>query len=331
MINSINRCGSAISLTKSPVLRRNFCSPSSLSKENGTFTVAYNELHPDLKKVAQTVRAQSLARLGGAILYPTAGLLAESCIAFYMPLCVGTHHAAIRFAYQAGLEILRSGDIMIHSKLNSELEKKMAAKEISRFHINYKGDLVLHAKTDKVFSLNSFKGISLQEKTTRNFIAHKKIFDQIAPNPEFEISYFHIEEAIRSQLDKVLKARQLRFRTCMGMALTSGMIGESCGIALGHFLSKDIGHGSYLGGTLGLSTGFCILLDINVSGQTDKLWKTISKKNELMDIIGPKYKDLYRKNDFSAVSLSLSTLGNIQFSKGPHFSFRKQGFFLAKR
>ncbi len=52
MINSITRCSSAISLARSPVLRRNFCSPSTLSKENGTFTVAHDELHPDLKKVA---------------------------------------------------------------------------------------------------------------------------------------------------------------------------------------------------------------------------------------------------------------------------------------
>ena len=293
---------------------------SKIDKIQQFIIIPHKDLHPDLKSPAEHVKYQNWARIGGAFLYPLISMFGFPSMILWTPFCVGTHHTSLRFAYKAALESFKLGDIVMDPHLNQELREKMAAKKLSRFHINYRGDLVVHLEAPATFSLSKFKGISFQETTQNNSFMHRinTIRNQVFSKGTSEISYFHLEEDIQKQVGRTLIARQLRFRACMGTVLVSSILGASHDILTKASVLLPI----YI------STALVIqgdnLPNFKVEERTDDLMNLIFQKNAFTDLIKPKYRALYQKNDFNEKSyIYLSTIGNIRFSDKIPFSFRK--------
>jgi hypothetical protein len=283
--------------------------------------IPHKDLHPDLKLPAVHIKFQSIGRLGGALFYPLISVLGLPFMVFYTPVCVGTHHTSIRFAYRAALETFKAGDIVVNSDLNHEISSKLASKDLSRFHINYKGDLILHMHNSEFFSLSKFKGISLVEDQQDNLLLCKvnAIRDKIFPKLKSQISYFHLEEDIQKQAEKILTARQLRFRACMGTVLAASTLGASLNL-LRNISMAIVPVYSFMG----LITQGDSLSSFRVAKHTNDLWNLICQKNEFIDIIKPKYREFYQECDFNKdIYINISTFGNIQYSDQNSLSFRQ--------
>lgn len=282
--------------------------------------IPHKDLHPDLKLPAKHIKFQNMGKLGGALFYPSISALGLPFMLFYTPVCVGTHHTSIRFAYRAALETFKAGDIVVDSDLNHEIISKLASKDISRFHINYKGDLILHIHNPEPFSLSKFKGISVVEDPQNNLLLSKvnAIRDKIFPKSESQISYFHLEEDIQKQVEKILTARQLRFRACMGTALAASALG------VGYDLFRNLSISLPLWCSMGLIIQSGNLSSFRVAKHTNDLWNLIRQKIEFIDIIKPKYMEHYQQCDFNKdMYISISTFGNISYYDQKSLSFRQ--------
>lgn len=308
-------------------INRNYSSKadSSISKKTKSIQkrfliVPHKDLHPDLKSTAAHIKFQKIARIGGALLYPSLSLFGLPFFIFFTPVCVGTHHVSIKYAYRAALEIFKSGDIVVNADLNHEIRSKMIARSLSRFHFNYKGDLVLHMDNSAPLSFSRFKGIRIHEDTKNNSLSCKlnTIKDKIFPQSKFQISYFHLEEDVQKQVKQVLTARQLRFRACMGTVLATSTLGSSFDL----LQNMSVGLTSYV--FLGLIMQSVNSKSFRVSKHTNDVWKSIHQKKEFIDIIKPEYRKLYQRSDFNKdIYLTISLFGNIQYHDQNPASFRK--------
>lgn len=282
--------------------------------------IPHKDLHPDLKLPARHIKFQNVGRLGGALFYPSISALGLPFMLFYTPVCVGIHHTSIRFAYRAALETFKAGDIVFNSDLNHEIRSKLASKNISRFHFNYKGDLILHIHNPEPFSLSKFKGISVVKDSQNNLLLSKvnAIRDKIFPKSKSQISYFHLEEDIQKQVEKILTARQLRFRACMGTTLAASALG------VGYDLFRNISITLPLWCSLGLIIQSDNFSSFRVAKHTNDLWNLIRQKNEFIDIIKPKYREYYQQCDFNKdMYINISTFGNISYYDQNSLSFRQ--------
>lgn len=283
--------------------------------------IPHDTLHPDLKAPAEHIKSQNIGRLAGCIIYPALSLRPGlSFMWVYTPFCVGTHHTSIRYAYKAALETVKSGDIADNSSLNDEIKSLLAEKSFSRFHINYKGDLVLHTKTNQSLSFSNLKGITLKEKESNPLLCKiQKAIHSKRPN---SISYFHLEQDAQEQMDKVMHARQLRFRACMATVIVSTTLGT---MAMSHHKGKAHPLGIIQCIFIGALTYTFSKPSFRVEKHTDDLWKLIQQKNDVLDIIKLKHKGLYQPTDFNKdLHLHVSTFGNINYSYKKVFTLRNQ-------
>lgn len=286
--------------------------------------ILHENLHPDLKAPAEHIRNQNIARIAGCIIYPAMSLRAGlSFMWMYTPFCVGTHHTSIRYAYKAALETLKSGDIADDSSLNNEIKSMLSEKSFSRFHINYKGDLVLHAKDNQSFSLSRLKGITLLEQESNSLLRKaSKVMNSVLPKMQPQVSYFHLEKDVQEQMDKVLHARQLRFRACMATVIVASTFGT---FAISRHKGRNLSSGVINCIFVGLLIHTISSPSFRVKKHTQDLWNLIHQKNEVLDIVKPNYRDEYKPTDFNKdLHLYVSTFGNINYSDQRVFTLRNQ-------
>lgn len=282
--------------------------------------IRHQYLHPDLQAPALHIAGQNTARALGAIGYPALSFFKPlSSIWIYTPFCVGIHHTSIQFAYKAALETLQSGDIAADPNLNDEIKSQLAEKNFSRFHVNYRGDLVLHRK-ERRFS--QWKGIALQEKERSPLL---KKMSGILPSIQPQITYFHLEEDVQKQMDKVLYARQLRFRACMATVLVASTFGH---IAIKYNLGRThplikIHHIS-----IGMAVHYFSSSIFRVGKHTHDLWVLIDQKR-LDGIIKPKHQEKYPLSNLQELHMHVTTFGNIRYSAHDKFTFRDKHTFNA--
>jgi hypothetical protein len=312
--------------------------------------ISRDALHPDLQSPAMHIMGQNLGRSLGSIIYPLLSLSYDHRHMYlFTPFCVGTHHASIRFAYKAALETLKSGDIAGNPELNDEIKLKLADKSFSRFHFNWKGDLVLHMKKHNSFSLSNFKGITLLEEKEKNPLLCKvyKAMNRTFPNIKPQVSYFHLEQDVQEQMDKVLHARQLRFRACMVTFIVASSLGSITKLdrMIDYMdtleLIQYLFSSTLIGGSSLALIPFCLIglmihensaSSFRVEKHANDLWNLIYQKNEFLDIVKPKYRKLYQPNDFNKdLHLHVSTFGNIKYSpEEDEFTFREQHLLKSK-
>lgn len=279
--------------------------------------IPYEKLHGDMKTPAQNFYYQNLGRAGGAFLYPLLELFGCPGIIFYAPVCVGTHWMATRYAYQAARATLQSGDITTSSEVDCKVKKLIDDKMISGFHFNYRGDLVLHVGKPSTVSLMRFKGISLEEKEENYplFCNINAIRDRLLPASKSQISYYQLEPDAQKQVNQILTARRLRFRACLATGCATGFLGNMF-MPIKDFISFPL----YFGG--GSTTIGLISPMFKVAKHTNDLWSLIQKKDALIEIIQPKQRHLYQHIDFKNMYLTVSTFGNLSFSKEKPYSLR---------
>lgn len=307
---------------------RSYSTDQKTGRQRERFLMIPNaDLHPDLKLPAYHIKFQNFARIGGTLLYPLASICGLSFAYLWAPVCVGTHHASMRFAYQAALEILKSGDITHNPESNHEIKATLNTGKITRFHFNWKGDLWLHLDAPNTFCLARFKGIAFSEKPTENPLSHKinSLIGQIFPHSGSQFSYFHLEEDVQCQVDIILRARQLRFRTCMGTVLVASILGK-CRDILDNDLPAMLfdlpSFGIYI--AMGISINAQSFANCRVSKHTQELWYIIRQKGDLINLIKPQYRGYYAKGDFRRDGyLCLSTFGNIRYSFQKPVSLRQ--------
>lgn len=285
------------------------------------FVIPHQHLHPDLQSIANRIKYENMARIGGSIFYPCLSILGMPSIIFWTPVCVGAHHTTIRYCYKVALESLNAGDISNDSDLNQVIMDKIITKKIARFHINYKGDIVLHKNSKKLFCISKFKGVNLlkKEKIFSPLEKINAIKHRIFPHLQSEVSFFHLEEDVQRQVKKILKARQLRFRACMGTIITATCLGTISDV-LRNAISYLPLYISLGGGMQGVNFS-----DFKVSQHTNDLWNLIHQKKSWKEIIKLKYQNNYLYTDFKEpMYFYLSMTGNLKYSKQSYFSFRKK-------
>lgn len=266
-----------------------------------------------LKDIGTTVKAQRTARIGGAILYPTLGVLGQIDMLAYTPVCVGTHHMAITLAMGAAHDVIVRGDIFEDKEVNRHFTQWMRDNHITTFSFNHQKDLMFYSK-------EHFSSLSLSVKVDQKHLKYSVNQTDHAFNPRFKvrnsINYFHLAADIREQIAYLLKARSRRFRS----PLLSGCAGYLFGSL--PFFSE---HYSMSGSILGVFTSLCTNQH-SVGSDTEKLLSLLKTKKTFTEIISPEYQSQYagliNENQGKDIRVAINIFGDLVIN--PIFPFRQK-------
>lgn len=285
---------------------------------NRFIVVSQDRFHPELKSIAGRIDMQKNAGWIAIIGYPSMGYIQSPILGLWAPICVTVHHAITRSCYKSARVQVQSGKIVINNEDNSKFVQLFTSKRITRFHFNFFGDLVFHLDHPL---LSRFKGISLIDKPQKDSLSFRirdmipKSFSPFQPH----ISYTHLEEDVRRQVDHIISARQWRFRVATSSAASIALSSFSPNfwplMTLSYFALQNEKYGAF-----------------SVAKQTNALWNLIYSKGSLKDIIKPEYQKEYPPAIFDKnLRLYVSTLGNICFAHHYALTLRDQCYWAQSR
>ncbi|MBA3285966.1 MAG: hypothetical protein H0U27_13035 [Nitrosopumilus sp.] len=202
---------------------------------NNTYVVSRESLQPMLQATfTNCIVPNRIYSICGLIFYPTIGYLIKiPPIALSSIFCVGMHSTAIRNGYCALKEEVLEGRIVNDEYENKKILDLINDNRISRVHYDVKGNLIFN-NGDSIF--NSYKGISITKNhhsaSPKNRIrsySNKLIYVILPREEDFllgnRISYFHLSDEAQTQVDKITKARQNRFRGGMSQLCSAIFFG----------------------------------------------------------------------------------------------------------
>lgn len=215
---------------------------------NNTYVVPRESLQPMLQATfINCIKPNRIISICGLVFYPAISYLIKiPPIALNSILCLGTHFTAIRNGYCAIKEEFLEGRVVKDEYENKKILELIKDKKISRVYYDLQGNLIFN-NGDSI--LNSYKGISIT-KNCRNFSPKnsieayiKKLISIILPQEEDflsgnRISYFHLSIEIQTQINKITKARQNRFRGGMSQLCSIILLG----MCTDHFHKISVDH-----------------------------------------------------------------------------------------
>ncbi len=271
-----------------------------------------DELHPELKCVGDRIGGQIATRFLGALLYPAVGFTGQfPWLMAWGPVCVGTHHIAIHSFYPAARALLQSGEVVKDQIQNKEVVQLINDKKINRFHFTYNGNLILHLDTFSRLSFEHLKGAPLQvemsiyEHKLNAFMIHSNEANKSKNN---KISYFHLNDEVQNQVNKILRARKFRFRAIMGTVMFTSVAGTLTALKqeMMPFFPVFISAGLFQLGNVSF---------FGVGRHSGDLAEMVRKMNKFTDIIHPKYKHLYPESFELGNCFYVTLLGNIEITR----------------
>lgn len=257
----------------------------------------------------QHLRSQRTGMLLGTLFYPTIALITRvPYVAMGSLFCVGTHFISSRLAYLAAQqELILGAKISNDEKLDQTIRSQISKGEISRFYFDINGKLIFLTNPSGFSSLKGMPLYPVQNKSQKHIPDSIDFYSQRIF--EDQISKFHLDDETRTQVDRIMQARSLRFRAGISFIAATGILSK---IVYGNFIT-----GAFVGGFTHLAT----LPSYRVHVYTYLFWQYLSKKENLQEIVQPRYHEYYPHmfEKGKSGSLNITMFGNIRFSDKPSF------------